>query len=195
MTAQENKIHNRPVESYLCRPSTKDSYMSNVTVSIFGEQALSQPDIPVQVVNDDHNDHLRTVERAKELEKLFNEENLPNGFFYTREGLVFQPDAKENEDELPPGIFISSRLDVTACTRDDENENHGRLLEFKDIDGHLHRWAMPMELLAGDGSEYRSALLAAGLIIAPGSRPRQLLTIFIQTSKPSARVRCVSRTG
>lgn len=119
---------------------------------------------------------------------------LPPGFFFGDQGLMYQSEGKESH-EPPPPIFICSRLDVTACTRDDANQNHGRLLEFMDIDHHHHSWAMPMELLAGDGTVYRETLLSMGLIIAPGRKARDCLTIYIQSAKPSSRVRCINQIG
>ena len=135
-----------------------------------------------------------SVARAKELEDQYEEEQLPHGFYFCNDSLMYQTDAKG--EELPPEpIFICSKLNIAACTRDDLNQNHGRLLEFKDLDNCHHEWAMPMELLAGDGTAYREVLLSMGLRIAPGTKARNLLTYYIQSSKPRARVRCVPRTG
>lgn len=91
--------------------------------------------------------------------------------------------------------WVCSRLEVTAFTRDAKNESWGRLLEFDDMDGTHHAWAMPMEMLKGDGSEYRGALLSMGLQIAGTNKGRNLLTQYIQTSEVEQRARCVDRTG
>jgi hypothetical protein len=48
-------------------------------------------------------------------------------------------------------LFICSRLDATAVTRDNSNAGYGRLLEWTDADGHLHKWAMPMKMTAEMG--------------------------------------------
>ncbi|MEJ1958373.1 MAG: DUF927 domain-containing protein [Nitrosomonadales bacterium] len=76
-----------------------------------------------------------------------------------------------------------------------KNEAWGRLLEFDDMDGTHHTWAMPMELLKGDGVEYRGALLSMGLQIAASGKARNLLTQYIQTAQVEQRARCVDRTG
>lgn len=136
-----------------------------------------------------------SIERARELEEQLLENQLPSGFFFEGENLMYRAEYCNKDGEFPPPIYICSRLDVTAFTRDDNNHNHGCLLEFKDIDGFHHSWAMPMELLAGDGTRYREELLSRGLRIAPGSKARQLLTMYIQSSKPLARARCVTQTG
>lgn len=131
--------------------------------------------------------------RSREIEEEFKKNNLPKGFYFDEHGLWFRPEPDDSNQPSP--TYISSRLDVTAVVRDSVNENHGRLLEFYDSDAHKHVWVMPMELLAGDGTEYRRELLSKGLIIAPGNKPRQYLTQFIQVSQPIARARCVLQTG
>jgi putative DNA primase/helicase len=69
------------------------------------------------------------------------------------------------------------------------------MLEWNDSEGRNHSWPMPMELLKGDGCDYRGKLLSGGLDIAGGRIPRELLTRFIQSSKPSLYCRCVDRVG
>ncbi|MBF0427211.1 MAG: DUF927 domain-containing protein [Magnetococcales bacterium] len=61
-----------------------------------------------------------------------------------RNGTYFLPPA--DGDEVPEPVWICSPLHITARTRDSGQNNHGRLLEFDDPDGHLHSWAMPMSL-------------------------------------------------
>lgn len=97
-------------------------------------------------------------------------------------------------NDAPP-LWICSKLEVTAVTRDAKNEAWGRLLEFDDLDGVHHAWAMPMDLLRGDGAEYRGALLSMGLQISTMTKARNLLTQHIQTARVEARARCVERTG
>ncbi len=91
--------------------------------------------------------------------------------------------------------WVSSKLDITAFTRDSKNESWGRLLEFDDLDSSHHAWAMPMELLSGDGTQYRSILLSMGCQIAASGKARNLLTQYIQTAQVEQRARCVDRTG
>lgn len=119
--------------------------------------------------------------------------NMPRDFVLNEDGVWYS--GKNDTGEDAPPLWICSRLEITAATRDDKNENWGRLLEFPDADGELHHWAMPMELLKGDGSEYRGALLSMGVQIAQSGKARNLLTQYIQTTKTSERARCVERTG
>jgi len=104
-----------------------------------------------------------------------------------------QPPKKEGEQPTP--IWVCSPLEVIAVTRDHNNENFGRLLQFSDSDGVTHKWPMPMELLAGDGTAYRQVLLSSGLQIKEGRVGRELLSQYIQSMLPSQRMRCVSKLG
>lgn len=97
--------------------------------------------------------------------------------------------------EAAPALWICSPLEVTARTRDANGENWGRLLEFTDLDGVPHRWAMPMNLLRGDGQELRGELLRQGLLISSNPDARRRLTDHLQEARPERHARCVLRTG
>ena len=116
-----------------------------------------------------------------------------DNFFLDKEGVWFLP-LKTGEDPPTP-IWVCSPLEILAITRDHDNENHGKLLRFIDYDGNEHRWPMPMELLAGDGTGYRQILLSGGLQIKEGKQGRDLLSRYIQSANPKARMRCVNRLG
>lgn len=135
--------------------------------------------------------------RAAELEKDYEEKSkcqqLPDGFYFSGNRLEYSDPFKD--DEEPTAIYVCSKLEVIACTRDQSNQNHGRLLKFKDIDDFEHQIALPMELLAGDGTKLRELLLSNGLEIGASKRSRQLLTLYIQACHPKQRVRCVPQIG
>jgi len=94
-----------------------------------------------------------------------------------------------------PPRWVCSPLRLCAKTRDNRSGEWGRLLEWEDADGTVHRWAMPMELLQGDGSEVRRELARRGLAIAPGRQCRELLAAYLQVWPVEARARCVDRLG
>ncbi|MBW2187332.1 MAG: DUF927 domain-containing protein, partial [Deltaproteobacteria bacterium] len=54
---------------------------------------------------------------------------------------------------------------------------------------------LQLELLAGDGLEYRKIFMRRGLNIAPGSKARHSLSEYLQTVTPALKVLCVSKTG
>ena len=116
-----------------------------------------------------------------------------NNFTLNDDGLWYFGKSEQGNDAPP--LWICSKLEITAVTRDDKGGAWGRLLEFDDLDNVHHAWAMPMELLKGDGAEYRGVLLSMGLQVATAQKARNLLTQYIQTAKVDARARCVERTG
>jgi uncharacterized protein (DUF927 family) len=92
-------------------------------------------------------------------------------------------------------VRICSRLEILAGTRNEQGEMWGRLLRWKDAEGREHLWAMPMELLAGSGDEYRGRLLAGGLEIEPSREARGLLATYMQSANCNRRACCVSKLG
>lgn len=136
--------------------------------------------------------------RAQELEDSFIEDSFPKGFSFEDGWLVFQRASKKVKDgaSSPPSFLpICSRLEVIGHTRDKNNENHGRLLKFKDDDGYEHLWSMPMDWLAGDGKEVRGVLLNKGLQISSCREAKNKILEYIQKCNPVDRVRCVSQIG
>lgn len=101
---------------------------------------------------------------------------------------VYATDEDGNRD------FICSRLYIEADTRDEHNENWGRLPRFPDRDGVWHTWAMPMSLLSGDGREYRERLLELGLEIDSKRKARTLLETYLNTN-PNKKALCVTKQG
>ena len=91
--------------------------------------------------------------------------------------------------------WFCSRLEVVAETRSAEGDGWGRLLLITDRDGCVKKYAMPMSMLAGDGTAYREHLLSLGMIMAPGRFARDALHEYISTARPDQKARCVSRIG
>jgi putative DNA primase/helicase len=92
-------------------------------------------------------------------------------------------------------LLICSMLEITAKTRDAQGGEWGRLLEWTDDDGQRHIWAMPMTMLAGDGSDVRAQLLSGGMTLETKRKARELLNSYLQSHKPEAYARCVPRVG
>jgi len=68
----------------------------------------------------------------------------------------------------------------------------GYLLHWLDDDNRHRYWAMPAELLAGDGSEYRRILLSRGMRLSNSIKARQLLSLFIQQMGELATQKAIS---
>ncbi|MBW8066078.1 MAG: DUF927 domain-containing protein, partial [Ferrovum sp.] len=95
----------------------------------------------------------------------------------------------------PDPKWVCSRITVNALTRDEKSGEWGRLLQWEDSDHVGHNWAMPMEMLQGDGVDVRRELARLGVTIAPGKAARDLLTLLLQTYPVETRARCVDRLG
>lgn len=114
-------------------------------------------------------------------------------FTVTNAGVFFNGVDKEGEPTKP--VWVCSRLDVQALTRDQDGQGWGYLLTFADPLGRPKQWAMPARMLATDGGEYRGALLGLGLRIATSPAARNLLTQYIQTRDPGEYATCTDRVG
>ena len=110
-------------------------------------------------------------------------------FEVSSNGVYFVAQDDEGADKAPRKVC--SELHVIAKTRNKDHTNHGRLLEWLDMDNHLHQWAMPMELFKADGSEIRGYLLDNGLEIFN----RIMLNNYIQSAPANERALCVDRLG
>ncbi|MDP3167235.1 MAG: DUF927 domain-containing protein [Hydrogenophaga sp.] len=114
-------------------------------------------------------------------------------FSVTDAGVFFRGVDRDGKSTAPE--WVCSRMDVEALTRDQDGQGWGYLLTFADPVGKPKQWAMPARMLAGDGGEFRAALLGMGLRIAASPRARNLLTQYIQTRQPSEYATCTDRTG
>lgn len=115
---------------------------------------------------------------------------IPAGFVLNKDGVYHQKSTKDG-DVVP--IRVCAPLRITALTRDSNDENWGRLLEFKDPDGNHHRRAIPMTMFSGRGDEYRSILLGDGLNIV--SSAGSYLHDYISSAAPRQRALCVEQVG
>jgi len=114
--------------------------------------------------------------------------------FEVNEGGVFYNGVDRDGKPTAPE-WVCSRLEVEAATRDQDGNGWGYLLNFPDPLNRPKQWAMPSRMLAGDGGEYRAALLGMGLRIATSPRARNLLTQYIQSRQPDTFATCTDRIG
>ncbi|WP_061942896.1 DUF927 domain-containing protein [Collimonas pratensis] len=122
-----------------------------------------------------------------------NVAGLPYGFTISNSGVFY---TSEGTDEKPgKSIRVCAPMRITAMIRDRASENWGRVIEFDDADGICHQWAIPMEMLAGDGADVRRELSRLGLEIGAGLSAKNRLSEYLIESKPKERARCVQQTG
>ncbi len=89
--------------------------------------------------------------------------------------------------------FIGAPLHVTAGTSDLQGNKHGLVLEFKDIQGRPHRWAMPRELLGDAGEALLRVLNGAGYQVEHDQRKR--IPAYLSREKPEKHLTSVDTTG
>jgi uncharacterized protein (DUF927 family)/phage/plasmid primase-like uncharacterized protein len=116
-------------------------------------------------------------------------------FRVEEDGIWYDPPQNDNGGDTQSPIWIASRIDVVAMSRNNQGEDWGRQLEWFDADGRKHQWPMPVELLAGDGTEIRRELLRGGVQIGSSRSARERLAAFLTVAQPAARVICVDRVG
>jgi putative DNA primase/helicase len=120
---------------------------------------------------------------------------IPPNFKLTKDMLYLLRERTSKGQVKVEEIAICSRLEVLALTRNTTGGEWGRLLRFADQDRGIHEWAMPTEMLAGDGSEYRARLLEQGLTIWPSREAHYGLHEYISQCRPAGRARAVTRVG
>lgn len=118
---------------------------------------------------------------------------LPYGFTISNSGVFY---TSEGTDDKPGrSIRVCAPMRVKAMIRDRSSENWGRVIEFNDADGVRHQWAIPMEMLAGDGADMRRELSRLGLEIGASLSAKNRLSEYLIESRPKERARCVQQTG
>jgi uncharacterized protein (DUF927 family) len=126
-------------------------------------------------------------------EPAVKSQRFGGGEFIVRDDGVFFVGLKDSEPQAE--LFLCSRLDITAATRNGSSAAWGRLLAWRDRDDVPHRWAMPMDLLQGDGSQIRAELASLGLTIGSSMKARERLSAYLQGWITERRARCVDRLG
>ncbi len=133
---------------------------------------------------------------VQEFHTLKTEKVTPRPCFRNEQGsLLFY--GVDDDGAFKQPVTVSSSIVMLAFTRDHGNEAWGRLLQFKDRDGNIKIYPMPMELLAGDCTELRSILYRKGLPYIAKGKAAALLPQYLQTTYPDkgCRARCVDSTG
>ncbi|NTZ86241.1 DUF927 domain-containing protein [Burkholderia metallica] len=100
---------------------------------------------------------------------------------------------RDGQDPVLVDEWISSPLYVVATTSNREDDDYGFLLRYVSRRGIWKYWAMPAEMLAGDGSEAIGVLMAGGVEIAQNKR-REVLN-YISAQHPKRHMRAATLTG
>ncbi len=111
-------------------------------------------------------------------------------FSLRKDGVYIRKKTKRGEDTEQ---YICSPLEVVAQSRDENGQEWGYVLQWKDADGGILKCSVPRSLLMKQGTELAEALAKGGLKIAPKAKGQ--LNEYISTVNPSAKVVNVSRPG
>ncbi len=119
-------------------------------------------------------------------------DGIPRGFRLGEDGIHRRTDDKDGNSTW---LWLCSPIRVLALPRDSHGRGWGRLVEVTDPDGATHRWALPMRLFAGDGTELRAVLMDLGLGLASGTTAKAALSDLLSQWKPTARAVTADRLG
>lgn len=121
---------------------------------------------------------------------ISDEPALPAGFRLLPSGLHWlDPDPER------ASIHVAGPLRVEAVTTDGRGRAWGKLLTWNDPSGREHRWAMPLQMLAGDQTDLRATLLDRALFVSPSRKGREKLAEYLLLARPERRVLVTERLG
>lgn len=98
-------------------------------------------------------------------------------------------------DEKDGQFWVCSPLEIIAEKQTETGENYGRLLRWSDSKGRVKTWAMPAELVHGDGTELVKQLVSHGLLIGATRRHHDKLKNYINLSQPAETIICTTKLG
>jgi putative DNA primase/helicase len=118
--------------------------------------------------------------------------NMAPGVWYC--GVKFHKDKQGNvtKTELYED-HVCGPLYVDAKTADGNDDNHGRVLRFKNDTDNWRKWAMPKEVTFGSDDSLRKTLASMGLYLPPSKK--DLLLRYITSEHPKTLIKCVNHYG
>ena len=121
-----------------------------------------------------------------ETNTTLSKQNNFNGFFLKDDGLFKMDDEKENKSHR-----VSDQIEVLAELRDDESDNWGKVVKFKDPDGVIKTIVIPYDQFGANTKELEVTLRSKGLRIDKFNELKQHLI----TSVTENRVRGIDKIG
>ena len=121
-----------------------------------------------------------------------DDEGPPAGFRLRADGVYFETEGPDGESAWR---WLCSPIRVLALTRGSDGRGWGRLVEIEDDDGNHHRWAIPAELFAGEGTDLRRECLRLGLRLSTARGARARFSDLLQQWTPSTRATTTERLG
>ena len=149
------------------------------------EPIYYEPTEPIEAPPENEAPYDLTIpEEARSCYRVFDEASVVKEHGKLRAG-VWYFSYKEQKEGLPILLmsWVCSPLHVDAVTFDNQQNNFGRMLRFKNTLGKWRTFSMPMELLKGSGEDLRGELLSMGVHIDPHSH--RSLGLYLQALRPN----------
>ena len=150
---------------------------------------LADPPPPELAAGDDSTQALRTLIAQAPVSDA--SVTMPPGYSMGKGGLYFTPEAKG--DDLPSPVWVCARFEIVATTRDERGGSWGLLIRWQDPDGNPHQWAIPKQLVHGEGRDLAGELEKNGLNCNVSQHTK--LKQFIASVKTKERLKCVNKAG
>ena len=130
-----------------------------------------------------------TTEAAKE--EVEPKTNVKKTNQQMPEGYIFKDDELYSEIEGKASVKVSDKIEVLAESRDDDSNNWGKVVKFKDPDNTIKTLVIPYNQLGSNAKELEENLRSKGLRIYNFKALKQYLSDFVTSN----RIRCVDKIG
>lgn len=124
----------------------------------------------------------------------YKQENITEtkNFIINDRGVFFK---QSFEKRMTPPLWICSRIDIIAVTRDINNNSWGKLIRFKDRDGIEHSEIVDIADIVANPDAVRHRLVNSGVTISLEKNARDKLAQYLNEVDPPKKVRVTSKIG
>lgn len=124
----------------------------------------------------------------------YKQENITEtkNFIINDKGVFFK---QSFEKRMTPPLWICSRIDIIAVTRDINNNSWGKLIRFKDRDGIEHSEIVDIADIVANPDAVRHRLVNSGVTVSLEKNARDKLAQYLNEVDPPKKVRVTSKIG
>lgn len=113
-------------------------------------------------------------------------------FIINDKGIFFK---QSFEKRMTPPLWICSRIDIIAVTRDINNNSWGKLIRFKDRDGIEHSEIVDIADIVANPDAVRHRLVNSGVTVSLEKNARDKLAQYLNEVDPPKKVRVTPKIG
>ncbi len=122
-------------------------------------------------------------------------DDLPAWYTLTPNGIVYAYNPDDAGRQTKPPLWVCPPMRVLATTRDEDGNDFGRLIEFKDLDGRTRQEVIADRERQGSGDALRARLAGLGFEVGTQPEARRLFLDLLRKWVSTGRARAVTRTG